>query len=479
MIIHTASPCAGSGSRALERTRFFGQQLVGPEDLTQDQIYFREKLRRHNRMMHGWGVVCGACVRRGPGNCSLVIEPGYILGPQGDEIVISENVEIDACSAGIDEAVGCCGPSVDPWCDDAQRRCAAGTVYLAVRFDECLARPVRSLAGNCGGGCADDDCEHSRIRDGFAWSLLSELPAGYTTPMRQPPLSTLEPCAHGRQRPCPPCPESPWVVLADVVVGADCRILSVDCFRHRRFALSFANYFLTCRPRFQFDGMVGDFAVESDTALAWARSLGGNALVDIGMARSEQPPAGSVAFLRSDGSTSTLPMYFSVRDGDTVESLLEREGERMYYDPGTDSRVSLREIFAGAGADPAASVSRVSDALGMLEGRTIDLAGLTPAREVLESTLTKEARDRLEREALGSPAMAANLPATALFGVGKRSPVGERIKDLSIGEVADLDRETFIAEVVAAAPESRRESEGKKALEAWEAAARVRGLARP
>ena len=38
---------------SLERTRFFPRQLVTPDDLTQDQIYFRDTHRRHNRMLHG------------------------------------------------------------------------------------------------------------------------------------------------------------------------------------------------------------------------------------------------------------------------------------------------------------------------------------------------------------------------------------------------------------------------------------------
>src|SRR5688500_6283212 len=94
------NPCASSTLRGLERTRFFPRQLVTPDDLTQDQDYFREKLRRHNRLLHGWGVLCGACVRRGRGTCEAVIDPGVILGPFGDEIVIDRAVTIDVCRMG-------------------------------------------------------------------------------------------------------------------------------------------------------------------------------------------------------------------------------------------------------------------------------------------------------------------------------------------------------------------------------------------
>ena len=45
-----------------ERPRYYGRQLITADDLTLEQDYFRDKLRRHNRLLHGWGVVCGAQV---------------------------------------------------------------------------------------------------------------------------------------------------------------------------------------------------------------------------------------------------------------------------------------------------------------------------------------------------------------------------------------------------------------------------------
>ncbi len=111
--------CQTSDSVGMERTRFFPRQLVTPDDLTQDQIYFREKMRRHNRLLHGWGVVCGARVRQGQEDCEIIIEPGYILGPFGDEIMIDQEVVVDLCRESLDgNAVSPCGDALDPWCSD-------------------------------------------------------------------------------------------------------------------------------------------------------------------------------------------------------------------------------------------------------------------------------------------------------------------------------------------------------------------------
>ena len=55
----STSPCANS---IAELPRYYPRQLITPADLTLEQDYFRDRLRRHNRLLHGWGVVCGALV---------------------------------------------------------------------------------------------------------------------------------------------------------------------------------------------------------------------------------------------------------------------------------------------------------------------------------------------------------------------------------------------------------------------------------
>ena len=59
------SPCAQQGgASSLERSRYFSRELLTADDLTADQQHVLSKLRRHNRYLHGWGVVCGAAVAR-------------------------------------------------------------------------------------------------------------------------------------------------------------------------------------------------------------------------------------------------------------------------------------------------------------------------------------------------------------------------------------------------------------------------------
>ena len=74
-----------------KRVNYALGMVLGQDDFDQEQYYFLERDRLHNRLLHGWGVVCGACVRRGGGECDVIVEPGYLLGPYGDEIVTSKS----------------------------------------------------------------------------------------------------------------------------------------------------------------------------------------------------------------------------------------------------------------------------------------------------------------------------------------------------------------------------------------------------
>jgi hypothetical protein len=179
----------------IERIRYFARQLLDEADFTQEQEYLRDKARRHNRMLHGWGVVSGLCVESGEAKGVLKVGPGYALDSYGNEIVVDDEVTVDLCSEDGDDSV------VSP----------DRPFYVAIRYSKCLTRPVP-------GG---ESLEYSRVREGFAVTVLTELPAS-------PP--SREPDSH----PCPDLPTQPWVVLAEVVLDSNLNISNVDCGSHRR-----------------------------------------------------------------------------------------------------------------------------------------------------------------------------------------------------------------------------------------------------
>ena len=242
------SPCDTS---VAERPRYYPRQIITPDDLTLEQDYFRNKFRRHNRLMHGWGVVCGAKVCVTPISVTadniasyqpwmVTVTSGYVLGPYGDEIIL------DCCRA-IDVRIGAttgvtgdpCVQASDPWCTDVyQPRTANAPLYIAVKYKECRSRPVRVQPMGC--GCNDNTCEYSRLQDGYEIGVLTSCPDGDTPP------PNLDQLGQTGTPDCPPCPSEPWVVLAQVVVGADGTILSIDNCKCRRIVISFGNYWFGC-----------------------------------------------------------------------------------------------------------------------------------------------------------------------------------------------------------------------------------------
>ncbi len=86
---------ANNGTTLL-RPRYFDRQQLRADDLNLGQSYLRERLRRHNRHLHGWGVVCGLQVTLNPDDpYRAQIQPGYAVTPLGDEVEVAAPVTFD------------------------------------------------------------------------------------------------------------------------------------------------------------------------------------------------------------------------------------------------------------------------------------------------------------------------------------------------------------------------------------------------
>jgi hypothetical protein len=202
----TCSQCANESNSATrssgqERVRYFPRQLLTADDMRAEQEYFREKQRRHNRMLHGWGVVCGLDVVADTQKGSMAIQicPGYALGPCGDEIYLADAFSFDLTN--------CAKPANVP-CTPTGVAAASSTqppiLAVKIRYADCPTRPMRTLPAGC--GCDDSACEYSRIRDGFEikCTLFSSVTMG-----------TESTSSTG----CPPCPDDPWLMLAKVTTS--------------------------------------------------------------------------------------------------------------------------------------------------------------------------------------------------------------------------------------------------------------------
>ena len=195
------SICVRSDLSGLERVRYFPRQLLKADDMRAEQDYFREKLRRHNRFMHGAGVVCGLEVMPDTslGALGVKICPGYALDPWGEEIYVPEATPLDLahCARGTGDS---CQPQPVVQPASAEKR----PMLVQIRFAECRARPIRTLPAGC--GCDDTGCEYSRIRDSFEIRCVLKP----TTTTASPADSDLPACMM--------CPQEPWLLLAEITL---------------------------------------------------------------------------------------------------------------------------------------------------------------------------------------------------------------------------------------------------------------------
>jgi hypothetical protein len=92
---------SGCQDGTLSRNHFFTGKLLTADDLEQEQSYHRTKHRRHNRLLHGVGIVRGLAVSLEPGptggDAAVVVSPGLAIAPDGEELVVCERVTRDVC----------------------------------------------------------------------------------------------------------------------------------------------------------------------------------------------------------------------------------------------------------------------------------------------------------------------------------------------------------------------------------------------
>jgi hypothetical protein len=217
----SSTTCSQVSHSTLEFVRYFPRQLLTADDMRAADEYFREKLRRHNRMLHGWGVTCGCEVESAKDKLLVKVGKGYVITPRGDEICIPEDITFDLAQGSYKAFDPCGRPSP---CSPVTSAAAAkgDTVYLAVCYSECNTRPVRLHPAGCGCGCDDSSCEYSRVRESYELICLTkdELPESYKT-ADIADAKTAEYFAGSNKLlipSCPPCIDDCCVVLAEVTL---------------------------------------------------------------------------------------------------------------------------------------------------------------------------------------------------------------------------------------------------------------------
>lgn len=197
-------------SSGFERVRYFPRQLLTADDMRIEQEYFRDKQRRHNRFLHGWGVVCGLEVKLDSTASPLAVRvcPGYALGPCGDEIYVPESMPFNLGEC-IRKPADPCSPKYA-----VAKPEVPTTIVVSIRYAECPTRPLRTQPAGC--GCDDTACEYSRIRDGFEIRCRPKDDAMKAVP--EISICDIEKDKNKYLPPWPEPPSDPWLDLAAITL---------------------------------------------------------------------------------------------------------------------------------------------------------------------------------------------------------------------------------------------------------------------
>ena len=180
------------------RNRFFYGKLLDVFHFELEQDYFNSKRQMLNRLVTGYGVVCGLNVLIGPDNQSVVVTPGVALDKCGREIVVCKqtcafplqapNTSSGSWSSGtgaststgttttsgtpatttpppaVTMSTGTSG-SGDNGCPDTG---PSNYNYLSICYHECLTDPSPALGGDCDSQAM---CTPGSIREGYCLKL--------------------------------------------------------------------------------------------------------------------------------------------------------------------------------------------------------------------------------------------------------------------------------------------------------------------
>ena len=146
------SRCHVCATPYFERNNYFYGKQFTVRDLIQEQSYFNDKRHLVNRMVLGWGVVCGLDVRWEQEKRVFVVDAGMAIDCCGREIIICEPQTVEF-------------KDYDSHCRTVQEyKDVEHKFVLCLEYDECKSEPVHLQPV----GCDDKErTEYNRVRDGY------------------------------------------------------------------------------------------------------------------------------------------------------------------------------------------------------------------------------------------------------------------------------------------------------------------------
>ncbi len=141
------------GSIPTERNRFFTGKYMTARDFDAEQDYLLSRQHLHNRLMHGWGIVCG-----------LRVEPHPKDSCKQDWVIVKAGVALDCCGREIylpsDTAFEVPMDQMPPVVDKKQK---PDGLLLCIRYGEQEIEQVPVLYAE--NGCNPNQHEANRLKE--------------------------------------------------------------------------------------------------------------------------------------------------------------------------------------------------------------------------------------------------------------------------------------------------------------------------
>jgi hypothetical protein len=169
---NTSGECLDCGTGPFARNHYFTGKLLVERDFTDEQRYFIDKNRLHNRQLHGCGIVCGLRVTQHEApECQaryVRVEPGTAIDCCGRTIVVPEAVYVDLTQFEVFRALA------DDDDDDDDDRPASHRIQICLRYRECPTEEIPVLYDEC--GCDETQCAPNRILESYEVDLVVNPP---------------------------------------------------------------------------------------------------------------------------------------------------------------------------------------------------------------------------------------------------------------------------------------------------------------
>lgn len=218
-----------------ERNNYYFGKLMTVRDFFAEQCYFNQKRWLINRMVNGWGVVCGldVCepdVRKSDPygsscvcNDSVIVTPGLAIDCLGREILVCDKQAVSLIPVEPD----CSELTGKPEYSVQEKTSEDETLVICLEYNECKTETINMPpTGNCN---QQERCEFNRIMDNFR--ILTRRKADVCTDHPHDKIcplydksKTIHEFLSEKLKTCPSCPECadkskiPCLVLAEISI---------------------------------------------------------------------------------------------------------------------------------------------------------------------------------------------------------------------------------------------------------------------